>query len=70
MTNNHVIDEKDIKMKKEIKLFNKNFEKLLTLQDERRIFTNYDLDYTCIEILKEDNIKNILILIQKLLKIV
>ena len=57
ITNNHVINEKDIKMKKDIKLFGKNLEKSLTLSDERKIFTNKDLDYTCIEILKEDNIK-------------
>ena len=57
ITNNHIINEKDIKMKKDIKLFGKNLEKLLTLSDERKIFTNKDLDYTCIEILEEDNIK-------------
>ena len=57
ITNNHVINEKDIKMKKDIKIFGKNIEKLLTLSNERRIFTNEDLDYTCIEILEEDNIK-------------
>jgi len=44
-------------MKKDIKLFGKNLEKSLALSNERKIFTNKDLDYTCIEILKEDNIK-------------
>ena len=57
ITNNHVINEKDIKMKKDIKLFGKNLEKIITLSDERKMFTNQDLDYTCIEILEEDNIK-------------
>ena len=47
-------------MKKDIKIFSKNLEKSLTLSDERRIFTNKDLNYTCIEILKEDNIKKFL----------
>ena len=57
ITNNHVIDGKDIKMKKNIKIFGKNVEKLIALSDERRIFTNEDLDYTCIEILEKDNVK-------------
>ena len=57
ITNNHIIDENDIKMKKEIKIFIKNIEKSFVLSDERRIFTDIDLDYTCIEILEKDNIK-------------
>ena len=61
ITNNHVIDEKDIEKKKEIKLFCKYKEIPLILSDKRKIYTNKnknkDLDYTCIEILEEDNIK-------------
>ena len=57
ITNNHIIDENDIKMKKEFKLLGKNIDKLFILSDERKIFTNKDLDYTCIEIFQEDDIK-------------
>lgn len=55
-TCNHVLNEEYINKNKKITLeFNKN-EKILDLNN-RRIWSNSELDYTCIEIFKNDNIK-------------
>ena len=58
ITNNHVIDQNDINMEKEIELVCKNIPKSFILSKQRKIFTDKVLDYTCIEILEEDGIKN------------
>ena len=58
ITNNHVLSENNIKKGKEIKIEYLNKEKIIKITDNRRVFTDKDLDYTCIEILKEDKIKN------------
>ena len=62
-TNNHILDETKLEMNKEIEFeyLNefKNFElKKIKITKNRRIFTNKNLDYTCIEILDSDNINN------------
>ena len=57
ITNNHIINEKYIQMKKEITLICKNIHKSFILSGQRRIFTNKNLDYTCLEILEEEFIK-------------
>ena len=60
ITNNHVIT-KDILINKKnikIKLNNKSIEISLNLY--RRIWTNEEIDFTCIEIIKEDNIIEII----------
>ena len=60
ITNNHVIT-KDILIYKEnieIKLNNKEIK--ISLNLDRRIWTNEEIDFTCIEIIKEDNIIEII----------
>ena len=57
ITNNHVLNENDIKLNKEIKLEYKNKIKKIKIKENRKVFTNEELDYTCIEILDKDNIK-------------
>ena len=54
-TCNHVLNKEFLIQKKEIKLSINSNEKILKLQN-RRIWSNKYLDYTCIEIVKEDNI--------------
>ena len=58
ITNNHVLSENNIKKGKEIKIEYLNKEKIIKITDNRKVLTDKDLDYTCIEILKEDKIKN------------
>ena len=57
ITNNHILDKKSIQRNKEIKIIHKNEEKKIIIAEERKVFTDEELDYTCIEILKKDNIK-------------
>ena len=69
-TNNHVLDRSSIDIGKTIKfeylelqkfLFNTTSyinKKEIKITDERRIYTNEDLDYTCIELLESDGIKD------------
>ena len=61
-TNNHVLNELNIEIGKTI-----NFEylentayvkKKIKIKENRKVFTNNELDYTCIELLESDNIKN------------
>ena len=56
LTNNHVLNEKDIKVNKEIEIEYKNETKIIEIKKNRKVYTNKDLDYTCIEILDTDNI--------------
>ena len=53
LTNN----ENDIKLNKEIIIEYKNKIKRIKITKNRKIYTNKELDYTCIEILDEDNIE-------------
>ena len=55
-TNNHILNRESIKVGNVIKIENSN--KTIKITDERKTFTNEELDYTCIEILEEDKIYN------------
>ena len=67
-TNNHILDESKIDIGKSIKfeyLYFNNFnskhttiKKEIKITDERRVYTNKELDYTCIEIYESDGIKD------------
>ena len=55
-TNNHVLNEDRIKINKEIEFEYCEKTKIIKITQNRKVFTNIDLDYTCIEILDEDEI--------------
>ena len=57
LTNNHVLNENDIKINKEIIIEYKNEIKRIEITENRKVYTNKELDYTCIEILDNDNIE-------------
>ena len=57
LTNNHILDENDIKVNKEIIIEYKNEIKSIEITENRKVYTNKELDYTCIEIFDKDNIK-------------
>ena len=57
LTNNHILNKNDIKLNKEIKLKYKSEIKTIKINENRRVYTNEELDYTCIEIFDKDNIK-------------
>lgn len=59
MTSTEILDEDYIKNKKEIILDFQNSEKILQI-NERKIFSNKDLGYICIEILNDDEIEDFL----------
>ena len=55
ITNNHVINNEFFEINKEIKFDYNNKEKKLEIKN-RKIYTNQNLDYTCIQIFDNDNI--------------
>ena len=65
-TNNHVLNEFDIKIGSKIKfeyfqesLFKSSYiKKEIEINENRRILTNKELDYTCIELFESDGITN------------
>ena len=61
LTNNHVLSEKNVEINKRIKFEyftgTKYVEKEIKITKDRKVFTNKELDYTCIEIFKSDCIK-------------
>lgn len=57
MTSNHVLSEYDIKNNKKININYQNKDKEIIINKKRKVFTDNDLGYTCVEVLKEDNIK-------------
>ena len=59
LTSTEILDEDYIKNKKEIILDFQNSEKILQI-NERKIFSNKDLGYICIEILNDDEIEDFL----------
>ena len=62
-TNYHILNEYNLKKEYiNIEFYNKSSykKKKIKLDDKRKIFTNQNLDYTCIEILKSDDIKHFL----------
>ena len=56
ITNNHVLNENDIKINKEIKFEYQKINKTIKITDKRKTYTNKNLDYTCIEIFDNDEI--------------
>ena len=56
-TNNHVLNENRIKMNEEIEFEYCEKKKTIKITKDRMVFTNNELDYTCIEILEKDDIK-------------
>jgi len=58
ITNNHVLNENDIKLNKEIILEYKNEKRRIEITKNRKVYTNEELDYTCIEIFDKDNIED------------
>ena len=73
-TNNHVLNESNIETgniitfeyfsEKKGKIDKRN----LIIKDDRKVFTNKELDYTCIELIKSDNILNYFKIEPKLFK--
>ena len=59
ITSTKILDENDIKNKKEIKLDFQDSEIILELK-ERKFFSNKDLGYMCIEIVNDDEINDFL----------
>ena len=57
-TNNHILNENDIKVNKKIIIEYKNEIKKIDITENRKVYTNEELDYTCIEIFDKDNIKD------------
>ena len=57
LTNSHVLNGNDIKLNKEINLEYKNEIKRIKITPNRKVYTNEELDYTCIEIFDKDNIQ-------------
>ena len=60
-TNNHILNEKNkennIELSNEIEIEYLNKIKKINMKKNRRKYTNKNIDYTCIEILDEDEIK-------------
>jgi len=57
-TNNHILNESSIQKGKKINFEYYNEKKRIEITEERRVFTNEELDYTCIEVFKSDDINN------------
>ena len=61
-TNNHVLNESNIEIDKIINFEyykdGKYIEKEIKMEKNRKVYTNKELDYTCIEILESDDINN------------
>ena len=53
ITNNHLLNEDDIKINKDIEIsfYNDKIIKILKINDSRKIYTNENLDITIIEII-------------------
>jgi len=69
ITNNHVLNEKDIMIDKiiNISLNNEKLFKEIKIDSKRKVYTNAKLDVTIIEIKNEDNFKNFLVLDDKIM---
>ena len=57
-TNNHVLNENRIHINNEFKFYYLKKLKIIKITEERKRFTNKDLEYTCIEIFDSDKINN------------
>ena len=58
ITNNHILNEENIKNGRRIKIIYRKKEKIIEITGNRRVFTNIELDYTLIEILDKDKIED------------
>ena len=75
-SNNHILDESNIEIGKTIhlecleqSLFDSiSIKKEIKITDKRRVFTHKELDYTCIELFKSDNILDYFKIDPKLLR--
>ena len=67
ITNNHVLNEDFFKTNKAIEMEYLNEMKIIQI-NKRRICTSKSLDFTCIEILDNDNIKRFFLINQEILK--
>ena len=67
LTNNHVLNKEETSIGKEITLKLKNNKKIITITNDRRVFTDVYLDYTCIEILPKDNIQHFFQIVSQIL---
>jgi len=57
LTNNHILNENDIKINRDIIIEYKNEKKEIKITENRKVYTNEVLDYTIIEIYDKDGIK-------------
>ena len=57
-TNNHILNKSSIEVDNIIKFEYYKGNKEIEIKKNRRVYTNKELDYTCIEIFKSDGIKN------------
>ena len=55
-TNNHILDENILKINKHIEIEYCGQINKIEITKDRKVFTNEELDYTCLEILEKDNI--------------
>ena len=55
-TNNHILNKNRIKIDKQIEFECNGQQNIIKMTKDRKVFTNKDLDYTCIELLDTDNI--------------
>ena len=58
LTNNHVLNEEKIKLGSKIEIEHNKEKKVIEITKNRFTCTNEEYDYTCIEILKNDNFNN------------
>jgi hypothetical protein len=56
ITSNNIIDENDINNKNEIRIGYEAEEKQIEIKNNRKIYMDKNIGYTCIEILEEDNL--------------
>jgi len=57
ITNNHILNEDYIRNHNKFKIIYKNETKYISINENRKVFTDEELDYTIIEILDEDKIE-------------
>jgi len=61
-TNNHILNEESIRPGEKIKLIYQQKSIIIEMTPNRKGFTNKNLEYTCIEIFDEDEIKNFFVI--------
>jgi hypothetical protein len=57
--NNHALGEEELQKGEKILFEYKNELKYIKLDDDRKFFTDKDIDYTCIEIKESDNFQRL-----------